>query len=182
MNKKILILVLLIPLSLILFFSFSIKKLNLEKQHQEELILLNNTSFNDKKINLIQKTLIKDSDLPIHQIFLEDNNKKIILEELLPAGYHSTNINTLFIFYSEKTQKDYLIISTFWDSENMALDISGIFYDILIFDEYLNRLNSVEEAFFDFDSEDDKEYTNNIRSNKDLIIQKLKELESQGLL
>ena len=153
---------------------------NREKKYTET-VLLNNVSLdNTTYIDVIKRVIPQNNSPEINKILINDGSSSIVLEELLPAGYNSTNIKDSFVFNSDRSR--YLIFITSWDSDNKALDISGIFYEILIFNEKLERLPAIEDLFFNFESKTEKEELNLIRGNKDLVIQKLQELESEGKL
>jgi hypothetical protein len=178
MNKKTYTTLVIILLGILLTCFFLRSETDRNLNPNNEVVLLNNHVFNNKEITLANESVIEGGNLPTNIIKLNIDSKQIILDRLLPAGYNSTNIKESFVFNSNISHQDYIIVITSWDSYNRALNTSGLFYGVLVFDQKLKHLVEVEESFFDFDvTDNEKERLNEIRGNKEQVTRKLQELQ-----
>ncbi len=164
-----------------------IEKENKENKENKQKVLLKNIEFNNEKISLLQTKQKEKNDsleTKIIKIKKNKNGSETVLEKLLPAGYNEINIHNIFLFHSDYSNQDYIVLITKWDSAGAdAGQAYGMFYEIFLYDDNYKNINRNDNYIESgFDGETNMGFFDFKYKNKKPLISKLRELEKEGKL
>ena len=170
-NKKILMFTL-----IILIVTFGSIFFNSKDSNIVEKILVKNIQYNGEKISLIEKL---EKTKGKTSLILKSKNRERQVDEFLKNNEIPVEIVDVFTFKTKKNEYIVAIINSYFRVNNQDVSIDEFLKGMYIYNSEGKEMHKVEQKFY---LNEDMEYQEFDLSNKNLILQKLKELEKDGEL